>query len=52
MFVLGQEPNTLTAVYEIHMKTVSGSLYSDASLLHRFRYLFHFKNYMSFKKDM
>lgn len=37
VFVLGQEP-------KMHMKTVSGSLRSDASVLHRFRYSFHFKS--------
>lgn len=39
VLVLGQEPKMLTAVYELYMKIVSGNLYSDASVLHRFRYL-------------
>jgi len=37
VFVLGQELKMLTAVCEIHRRTVSGSLYPVTSVLHRFR---------------
>lgn len=39
LFVLGQGSKILTAAYNIHMRTVSGSLHSDASVLHRLSYL-------------
>lgn len=42
VFVLGQEPKMLAAAFEWYMKPVSRSLYSYASVLHRFRHLFNF----------